>query len=110
MGTAVAKSGVAPRSLGTAAMKQTRDSGGKIVNPDQKIKSNSPAAAKSVPVTGSGAPPHHAKTARVGDPGAGRIQEGYPGMNVAAAHTTFNTLGGGKVGKKVAGMAKFYGR
>jgi hypothetical protein len=31
-------------------------------------------------------------------------------MNVAAAHTTFNSLGGGKVGKKVAGIAKFYGR
>lgn len=95
MGTTVAKSGVAPRSLGTSAMNQNRDSGGKIVNLDQKIKSNSLAAAKSVPVTGSD---------------AGRIQEGYPGMNVAAAHTTFNSLGGGKVGKKVAGMAKFYGR
>jgi hypothetical protein len=140
MGTAVAKSGVAPRSLGTSAMNQARDSGGKIVNPDQKIKSNSLAAAKSVPVTGSGAPPNHAQApqqaqnrrslgtppktarvgdpgspprhanpARVGDPGAGRIQEGYPGMNVAAAHTTFNSLGG-KVGKKVAGGPKFYGR
>ena len=94
MGTAVAKSGVAPRSLGTSAMNQTRDSGGNIYNPDQKIKSNTPAAAKNGPVAGN----------------AGRVQPGYPGVNAAAAGTPINDPGGGKVTKKVAGMAKFYGR
>jgi hypothetical protein len=94
MGTAVAKSGVAPRSLGTSAMKQTRDSGGNIFNPVQKPKSNILAAAKKVPVAGN----------------AGRVQSGYPGVNAAATGTPIEAPGGGKVTKKVAGCPKFYGR
>jgi len=69
------------------------DSGGKIFNPVQKPKSN--VVNANVPVAG---------------PSAGRMQEGYPGMNVAAVNTPVNAPGGGKVTKKVAGVAKFYGR
>lgn len=93
IGAPIAKSGVSPTSLGTTRQNQTRDSGGNIFNPDQKPKSNLVNA--NVPVTGSG---------------AGGMQEGYPGMNVAAVNTPVNAPGGGKVTKKVAGIAKFYGR
>lgn len=77
-------------------MNQSRDSGGNILNLEpNNIKSGILKSANAVPVTGSG---------------AGRAQEGYPGMNVAAVNTPVNAPGGGKTTRKVAGLAKFYGK
>lgn len=63
------------------------DSGGKIFNPVQKPKSNSPAAASAAPTTGM-----------------------IPNTQAVGHMGGIGPAGSGKVNKKVAGIQKFYGR
>lgn len=78
--------GTKPRSLGTSGMNQAQDSGGGTLNFEPaNFQSNSLKAASGAPITGM-----------------------IP--NTVAAGAPINVPGGGKVDKRVAGIAKFYGR
>ena len=90
-----AKSGTSPNSLGSSAMNQNSDSGGGTVQPVGKPIAGLNAGATQIPVTGTG----------------GKVRSSYPGHNVAAVgHPSVSSPGAGLTNKKVAGIAKFYGK